>query len=51
MNEVNNHFYFLGVRFEFVNNNLKFGINVRKFDFKTGILSNDSYYIYGSGNR
>ncbi|XP_018572021.1 uncharacterized protein LOC108911536 isoform X2 [Anoplophora glabripennis] len=40
-----------GVRFEFIDNNLKFEINVRAFNFEKGIISNDSYYIFGGQNR
>ncbi|KAJ8969368.1 hypothetical protein NQ314_001800 [Rhamnusium bicolor] len=36
-----------GVKFDFIDNHLRFEINARAFDFKYGTLSNDSYYIHG----
>lgn len=46
-----NMYYFLGVRFEYIDNHLKFEINVRGFNFEKGTISNDSYYIFGGQNR
>nr|XP_023013097.1 uncharacterized protein LOC111503107 [Leptinotarsa decemlineata] len=43
--------FFSGVKFDYKNGNLRFQIRVSPFNFTTGVVSLNSYYVSSSGNR
>ncbi|XP_074027669.1 uncharacterized protein [Leptinotarsa decemlineata] len=47
----NDHHIVTGVKFDYKNGNLRFQIRVSPFNFTTGVVSLNSYYVSSSGNR